>query len=90
MKKTFNIFLLAAALVVTQACGPKKEKTEEITSEVPAVKAADTKPTLEERRARIQKEKNERAEARRIAWEERYRVSPSYVDANGNMVFNKA
>lgn|GEM_PF-511562 len=89
MKKNFNIFLLAVCLVALQACGGKKENKEETL----AVESSDAtmvapKLTPEERRAKIEKDKAERAEKRRLSREETYKTSPTFKDENGNIVYN--
>ncbi len=89
MKKNFNIILLAVALVATQACGPKKENQEQAVVTEPSAPVVVTL-TPEERRAKIEKDRAERAEMRRIAWEETYKTSPYYKDETGVTVYNKA
>ena len=89
MKKNLNIILLAIALVAMQACGPKKENQEETVVTEPSTPAV-VKLTPEERRAKIEKDRAERAEKRRLAWEETYKVTPYYKEENGVIVYNKA
>ena len=86
MKKSFNIFVLAAALMVAQACGKSEKSKDEYASTETAV----TVPTLAERRATIEKLRAEREEARRIALEERLKTTPTYTDEGGMIVYYKA
>ncbi|NOT74995.1 MAG: energy transducer TonB [Cyclobacteriaceae bacterium] len=89
MKQILNLFLLVAAFVLVQACGPKKENTEETMATETSV-SATPKLTVEERRAKIEKDKADRAAARRARWEEKLKTSPTYTDENGVVVYNKA
>jgi periplasmic protein TonB len=72
-----------------QSCGKKSSENGE---EYTATDAATVKaqPTPEERRAMIEKDKTERAEKRRMEFEERARLSPTYKDADGNIIYHKA
>jgi len=91
MKKSLNIFVLAVALMVTQACGSKSEnrKNEEpVASETPA--GAEVVLTVAEKRAAIEKETAVRQEKRRIASEELAKTTPTFTDSDGNIVYNKA
>lgn len=85
MKKSFSIFILGVALVVAQACGPKSESTEAVTTPESAVVL-----TQAEKRAKMDEVRAALAEKRRIAFEERFKNTPYYTDAQGNVVFNKA
>lgn len=85
MKTSFNIFILGVALVVAQACGPKSESTEVLTTPENAVFL-----TQAEKRAKMDEVLAALAEKRRISFEERFKKSPYYTDAQGNVVFNKA
>lgn len=93
MKKSFNIFVLACALMVVQACGSKsKENNEEnAATETPAVEAADvTELTAAEKRTKLEKDRAERAEKRRIEFEQLAKITPTYTDSEGRVVYNKA
>jgi TonB family protein len=89
MKKILSIFACAAVLVLTQACGSKKEEEnkEKTAAYADSVSNATAR---EERRARIQKDREEYAERRRIAAEERAKTAVTYKDAKGKTVYNKA
>lgn len=90
MKKNLNIFVLAVALLVTQACGTKsKENSGEYeATETPVAKATELTPT--ERRAKVEKDRAERAEKRRIEFENRVKITPTYTDSEGKVIYNKA
>lgn len=92
MKKSLNIFVVAVALMVAQACGKSEKNQEELAANTtPAVEvAAVSVPTLAEKRAIIEKKRVERAEQRRIAFEEMIRTTPFYTDSEGYIVYNKA
>ncbi len=91
MKKSLNIFVMAAALMVAQACGKsEKNKDEYATTETGATAVAVAVPTLAEKRAKIEKLRVEREEQRRIAFEERFKTTPTYTDEGGMIVYYKA
>jgi len=91
MKRNLNIFALALLFLITQACGSKSEnKSEEsVPLETSAVEEGVT-PTVAEKRAEIEKKRMEREEMRRIKFEELAKISPTYTDAKGKVVYNKA
>jgi TonB family protein len=89
MKKSFNIFVLGVALVVAQACGSKSETISESTEAVGTPENVVVL-SVEEKRAKMAEVQAALAEKRRIAFEERFKTTPYYTDANGNVVFNKA
>src|SRR4051812_1844882 len=70
MKKNYSIFLLGIALVVTQSCGSKTDKAADIvvTEETPVATEVSLSATdkAAEKKIRIEKEKAERAEKRRV------------------------
>jgi len=87
MKNTLKVLMLAAGILVIQACGPKKNNENEaeasVVKKIPVLTAAD-------KRAKFEKQRADRAERRRIEYEKLCKDSPSYTDANGNIVYNKA
>jgi TonB family protein len=89
MKNSWKLVIFALALTLVQSCGKKSsENTEEYAAtEAPAVSA---KPTPEERRAKIEKDKAERAERRRLEFEARVKSGPTYKDANGNIIYHRS
>jgi TonB family protein len=93
MKKNLNILLVVATLLVSQACGKKSSENAEeyAATETPAVSAsAVTTPTLAERRAKIEKDRTERAEKRRMELEAMAKTNPTYTDESGEVIYNKA
>ena len=88
MKTTFKIFVLTLALIIAQACGSKSETTSE-TGEAVGTPENEVALTVEEKRVKMEEEKAVVAEKRRIAYEERFKNTPYYTDAQGNVVFNK-
>lgn len=92
MKKNLTIFILAAALMVAQACGSKSEKTSEesVVAETPTPAVKPVVLTSAEKRAKIENERAARAEKRRIEFEKQAKIAPYYTDSKGNIVYNKA
>jgi TonB family protein len=91
MKKSINMLLLALTLVAVQACSTsseKDEKTAEAGKAAPVAKVAVITP--EERRAAFEKRRASAEEKRKLAWEERFKASVTYKDAEGHLVYNKA
>jgi|JI9StandDraft_1071089.scaffolds.fasta_scaffold01333_10 protein TonB len=93
MKKILTIFACVAALALTTSCESKKEK-EEKEAAIAAAKADSTQAAnaiaVEERRARIKRERDELAERRRLAAEEKAKASATYKDATGKIVYYKS
>ncbi len=90
MKKSLNIFIMSVALVAAQACTSKSEKTAEEYGANETAAVPTPIFTVEERRAKIEKERVERAEKRRLEFEARVKITPFYTDENKNVVYNKA
>lgn len=89
MKNSLMTVILASALVITQSCGPKSESK----NETAAVASSIEQPgalTGPERRAKLERLRAERAEKRRLEFEERARTIPTYTDSKGYIVYNKA
>jgi protein TonB len=84
MKNYLNIFTLAVVLIAVQACGPEAKK-EETTVAREAEKVLVL--TVAEKRAILDKQKSERAEKRKIETERLAKLSPTYKDAKGNIIF---
>jgi len=87
MKNTLKVLLLAAGILVVQACGSKKNK--EATAGAPVIKK-EVAITAADKRAKFEKQRAERAERRRIGYEKLCLNTPTYTDANGNLVYNQA
>lgn len=87
MKNSLNIFLLAIVLMVAQSCGPDAKK------EAPEVQITSEKESEEvlisQRKAKLEKEKAERAELRAIEIEKLASQTPTYT-ASGKLVFYKS
>ena len=93
MKNIITIFAVTALLILAQACGNKKEEQAKRDAERAAMKADSVeaaKTAREERRARIKRERDEFAERRRLAAEEKAKTAATYKDATGKTVYNKA
>lgn len=89
MKNILTLFACAAVLALT-SCGNKKEEKTESETTISAGNAASSTSALEERRARIKREREEYAERRRIAAEEKVKASATYKDAKGKTVYYTA
>ena len=86
MKNPLKILLLAACMMIIQACGPKKNS--EANAETSVVKKIPAL-TVADKRAKFEKQRADRAERRRIEYEKLCMSTPSYTDAKGNLVYNK-
>jgi protein TonB len=87
MKNTLKVLLLAAGVLIVQACGPKKNSEAQsetsVVKKIPVLSVAD-------KRAKFEKQRADRAERKRIEYEKLCKDAPSYSDAKGNLVYNKA
>lgn len=93
MKKILTILAFGAVLILTQACGNKKEEQEKKEAEIAAAKADSTQAAntaLETRRATIKREREEYAERRRLGTEEKAKASATYKDTKGKTVYYTA
>ena len=79
--------ILATGLLATLACGPKKSS--ETAADANAGKT-EVALTPAERKAKFEKQRLERADRRRAAYEKLVMGAPTYTDKNGNLVYNKA
>lgn len=95
MKNYLSIFFLALTLIVVQACGTKTEEKTEVNSEE-AVIAGDTTTNMQvvltaaDKKIMLEKERAERLEIRRLAFEKLVVEKPTYKDADGEVIYNKA
>lgn len=92
MKNILTIFACVAMLALT-SCGNNKEEQAKKDAEIAAAKAdsvAAAKTAWEERKAKIKRDRDEYAERRRIAAEEKAKTAVTYKDAKGKTVYNKA
>ncbi|MEO7991446.1 MAG: energy transducer TonB [Chryseolinea sp.] len=97
MRKFLNMVLLAVSLIVAQACGSKSTENNDMSSthedsvaNQTEAKNAEIKLTLAEKRVLIDKQTAAREERRRLEFEERIKTSPTYVNSDGKMIYNKA
>ena len=96
MRKILNMVLLGASLVVAQACGSKSAENDtatlthedSVTNQL--IAKEEVKLTLAEKRVLIDKQTAAREERRRLELEERIKTSPTYVNVDGKMIYNKA
>jgi TonB family protein len=90
MKKSLNMYVFVAILVVLQACGPKSDKNNETyaTNSTSAASVTAKTLTTAERRAKIAKQKEAQAEKRRIAYETWSKKYPTFTDSYGNTIYS--
>src|SRR5689334_14847182 len=86
MKSNLRISILAIALVALQACSPNW--TNQKSRDAAAVRSQEM--ALADRRAKLETQRANTAERRRIEFDERYRTTPYYTNADGNVVYNKS
>jgi periplasmic protein TonB len=90
MKKNFSIFVLLLTFVFWQGCGSKtQEATNESIAKEEAVKAKEA-DALAAKKAWLVKASAEKADQRRLAAAEKAKLSMTYRDASGKIVYNKA
>ncbi len=97
MRKFLNMVLLAASLITAQACGSKSTENNDMSSthedslaNQMDEKNAEIKLTLAEKRVLIEKQTAAREERRRLEFEEQIKISPTYVNSEGKITYNKA
>ncbi len=96
MRKILNMVLLGASLVIAQACGSKSAEndtaalTHEDSVANQLIAKEEVKLTLAEKRVLIDKQTAAREERRRLELEERIKTTPTYVNSEGKMIYNKA
>lgn len=96
MKHTVSMILLAASLMAMQACGSKTENNAATSTHEDSLtnglgsKDKEVKLTRAEKRVQIEKQTAMREEQRRLAFEEQAKLNPTFVDAKGKTVYNKA
>ena len=91
MRKSLNIFALVVVLTLGQACGSKSENNNEesVVNEKEATNA-DAAVNRAEKRARLQKDIEEWEAKRNVALEELAKITPTYKDEKGNIIYNRA
>lgn len=92
MTTKLNIFILAVVLLGMQACGLKSENNsnESETINAPVETSADVEVKRNEERARLQKDIEEWEAKKELALVELAKITPTYTDEKGNVVYNKA
>ncbi len=92
MKKVFTLFALAGALTLMVSCNSKeKERAKAKADSLAFVAKQDSIKTVERaaRRERLAKARAEKLEARRLAWEESAKTTPTYKDKSGRTIYRK-
>jgi TonB family protein len=89
MKKHITILMLVLSFVFFQGCGPKTELTEQQTVEAQLVKNKDA-TAFAEKRAKLARERAEKADQRNEAKIAKAKLTPSYKDDSGAVVYYKA
>lgn len=92
MKNKYSIFVLLFFFAVWQGCG---SKTQEATNESIAKAEAEAvsarkSDALAAKKAWLVKASAEKADQRRLAAAEKAKISMTYIDATGKLVYNKA
>jgi TonB family protein len=92
MKTNLNILFFIVALMGIQACGSKSETSsdESAAIEATAVTSADVEVRRAEERAKLQKDIEAWEAKRETALIELAKITPTYTDEKGNVVYNKA
>jgi len=92
MKKNFLLFTLLASFVIWQGCAPKApEATAESIAEANAEAAKTQKAeAVAAKKAKLIKDRSEKSDQRILAAAERAKLSPTYKDATGKIIYNKA
>jgi TonB family protein len=88
MKKHISILALIFSFVVLQGCGSKTESADQETAAALVVKNADAEASAKQ--ARLVKERTEKEAQRREALEAKAKLSATYTDASGKLVYHKA
>jgi protein TonB len=84
MKNYFNIFVLALIVLIAQSCTPDAKKEE---TAVPIKANEVTVLTASEKKARLEKQRSERQAIRNAEIQRLAKISPTYKDSKGNVVF---
>jgi TonB family protein len=92
MKTTFGILILLASAAIWQGCGSKSTEAKQDATDQAATEAANVKKAeaRAEKKARLQKAHEQKANERMLALQEKIKSSPTYKDATGRVVYNKA
>ena len=93
MKNFIMLFVLVFALVIWQGCSKTEESANESTAKTSEATAKLVKRDADEiaaTRARIAEARAEKEAQRKLAIAEKAKASPTYKDADGNVVYYKA
>jgi TonB family protein len=91
MKKYISILFVILTFIVLLSCNSKTEKSEQEKTEAEAqVVKNENAEAVSTKRAKLAKELAEKAEERRQAIEAKAKLSTSYQDASGKVVYYKA
>lgn len=86
MKKNLSLLMLAFAFFFMQSCGPKSEDN----ADANASEQSQTEEERINRRNRMETERVAKLEERRLAAIEKAKTEPTYTDASGKVIYNKA
>ena len=89
MKKIIGMFVLLFSFVIWQGCGSERQEAAKAREQAEAV-AAQSAAARAEKKARIVKASAEKADERRLLAAEKARLSRTYKDATGKIVYYKA
>jgi len=90
MKKTLSLLLLAFAFVLLQSCGTKSEDNSDANTTEAATEQAQAEEERINKRNRMETERVAKLEERRLAAIEKAKTEPTYTDASGKVIYNKA
>jgi TonB family protein len=89
MKKHISILVLILSFVVFQGCNSKTEVNDQVTAEAQSEKTKNAE-LVSAKKAKLAKERAEKALQRSQAIEAKSKLSASYKDALGNLVYYKS
>jgi TonB family protein len=89
MKKHISIFILILSFIVFQGCGSKTAINDQEAAEAQLLKNR-TAEAVSARKAKLARERVEKAEQRRQEIEAKAKLSATYKDASGTLVYYKA
>lgn len=90
MKKTLFLLMLAFAFALLQSCGPKSEDNSDANATEAATKQAQAEEERINKRNRMETARVAKLEERRLAAIEKAKTEPTYTDASGKVIYNKA
>jgi TonB family protein len=86
MKTKISILMLSLALVTMQACNKSAENSEQ-SNDIASSEVKEKAPTLAERQAKLEKDRKELEQERKIAREQLAKNSPYYELSDGSWVY---